>query len=116
MTELTNNGTSSVVVVSGEPVATSTTTTATSIHTQESPLVDSTDGAKASDDSLVGGGALVGTKGALSTASSVADSTESEAPITADGSSSNGSNKRPLCCEDNGEDKPELSAPKLIKL
>uniref|UniRef100_A0A182JI50 Uncharacterized protein n=2 Tax=Anopheles atroparvus TaxID=41427 RepID=A0A182JI50_ANOAO len=30
--------------------------------------------------------------------------------------SSNGSNKRALCCDDNGEDKPELSAPKLIKL
>ncbi|XP_050069610.1 uncharacterized protein LOC126557773 [Anopheles maculipalpis] len=108
MTELTNNGTSSVVA---EPMATSTTTTATSVHTQESPLaVDSTDGTKVSDDSLVG------TKGALSTASPIADSTESEAPITIDGSSSNGSNKRPLCCEDNGEDKPELSAHKLIKL
>ncbi|XP_053659325.1 secreted protein C-like [Anopheles marshallii] len=99
MTELTNNGTSVA-----EPVVTS--------HTQESTLVD--DGTKASDESL--GGGTLGTKAALSTASSVADSTESEAPINTTDSSSNGSNKRPLCCEDNGEDKPELSAPKLIKL
>uniref|UniRef100_A0A182LWG2 Uncharacterized protein n=1 Tax=Anopheles culicifacies TaxID=139723 RepID=A0A182LWG2_9DIPT len=99
LTELTNNGTSVA-----EPVAT--------LHTQASTPVD--DGTKASDDSL-GGGAL-GTKGALSTASSAADSTESEAPISTTDSSSNGSNKRPLCCDDNGEDKPELSAPKLIKL
>uniref|UniRef100_A0A182R5L1 Uncharacterized protein n=1 Tax=Anopheles funestus TaxID=62324 RepID=A0A182R5L1_ANOFN len=99
LTELTNNGTSVV-----EPVATS--------HTQESTLVD--DGTKASVECL-GGGAL-GTKAALSTDSSVADSTESEAPINTTDGSSNGSNKRPLCCEDNGEDNPELSAPKLIKL
>ncbi|XP_058129595.1 uncharacterized protein LOC131289773 [Anopheles ziemanni] len=30
--------------------------------------------------------------------------------------SSNGNNKRPLCCDDNADDKPELNAPKLIKL
>ncbi|XP_035895294.1 protein qua-1-like [Anopheles stephensi] len=110
MTELTNNGTSAVVA--GKPPV--ETTAATPIHTQELPADSSADGTKASDASL--GGGVLGTKGALSTASSVADSTESEAPITTDGSSSNGSNKRPLCCEDNGEDKPELSAPKLIKL
>uniref|UniRef100_A0A182ND40 Uncharacterized protein n=1 Tax=Anopheles dirus TaxID=7168 RepID=A0A182ND40_9DIPT len=92
MTELTNNGTS---------VATSTTLTATTT-TEESPLT----------------GESLGKKGTLCAASPVADSTEPDTTPATDSSnsSSNGSNKRPLCCDDTGEEKPELSAPKLIKL
>ncbi|XP_061499079.1 uncharacterized protein LOC11176112 [Anopheles gambiae] len=103
MTELTNNGTSVTEQVQ--------TTAAATANTQVTPLVN--DCTKASGESL--GDSAVAGKDALSTTSPVADSTEPDTPISTD-SSSNGSNKRPLCCDDNGEDTPELSAPKLIKL
>uniref|UniRef100_A0A182KEU7 Uncharacterized protein n=1 Tax=Anopheles christyi TaxID=43041 RepID=A0A182KEU7_9DIPT len=101
MTELTNNGTSVA-----EKVQTATS------NTQGSPLVN--DGTEASGESL-GDSALAG-KDTLSTTSPVADSVEPDTTPVSTDSSSNGSNKRPLCCDDNGEDTPELSAPKLIKL
>uniref|UniRef100_A0A182PRG3 Uncharacterized protein n=1 Tax=Anopheles epiroticus TaxID=199890 RepID=A0A182PRG3_9DIPT len=100
--ELTNNGTSTA-----EQVQTAATT-----NTQVSPLVS--DGTKASGESL--SDSALAAKDTLSTTSPVADSTEPDTPAVTTDSSSNGSNKRALCCDDNGEDKPELSAPKLIKL
>uniref|UniRef100_A0A2M4BKA8 Uncharacterized protein n=1 Tax=Anopheles marajoara TaxID=58244 RepID=A0A2M4BKA8_9DIPT len=120
----TNNGTSEATeqqpAADGkkEVAPTAVAAAAAAAATVESSGLASVDECTKSGDSLDGVLAVPAVAEESPVTATSATTTTLNADDSADSqnSSSHGASKRPLYCEDSTEDKPELSAPKLIKL
>ncbi|XP_050089590.1 ubiquitin carboxyl-terminal hydrolase 36-like [Anopheles aquasalis] len=117
----TNNGTSEAT--EQQPAADGKKEAAPTAATVESSGLATVDECTKSGDSLDGVLAVPAVaEESPVTATSATTTTTTTTTLNADdsadsqNSSSHGASKRPLYCEDSTEDKPELSAPKLIKL